>query len=148
MQVILMEKVANLGILGDIVKVKDGYARNYLIPKQKAKRATPANIAEFEEKRALLEKAQQEILAKAQDLGQKIDGLVLPIEHNAGVDGKLFGSITNADISEALKALGFEVEKSAVRLPTGPLKQTGEHQVSVALHADVVPVITVSVIAA
>ena len=148
MQVILMEKVANLGILGDIVKVKDGYARNFLIPTKKAKRATAANIAEFEEKRAILEKAQQEILAKAQDLGQKLEGLVVQIEHNAGVDGKLFGSITNTDISEALKARGFEVEKSAVRLPTGPLKQTGEHAVSIALHADVVPTIAVSVVAA
>lgn len=148
MQIILMEKVANLGMLGDIVKVKDGYARNFLIPTKKAKRATPANIAEFEAKRAILEKAQQEILAKAQDLGQKIDGLVLTIEHNAGVDGKLFGSITNADIADALKAQGFEVEKSDVRLPTGPLKQTGEHSVSIALHADVVPTVTVSVVAA
>ena len=148
MQVILMEKVANLGLLGDIVKVKDGYARNFLIPTKKAKRATPANIAEFEEKRAVIEKAQQEILAKAQDLGQKIDGMVVAISHNAGVDGKLFGSITNMDISEALKAQGFEVEKSAVRLPDGPLKQIGEYQVDIALHADVVPTITVSVTAA
>jgi large subunit ribosomal protein L9 len=148
MQVILMEKVANLGVLGDIVKVKDGYARNFLIPTKKAKRATAANIAEFDEKRAILEKAQQEILAKAQELGQKIEGLVLTITHNAGVDGKLFGSITNGDISEALKAQGFEVEKSSVRLPEGPLKQVGEHQVAIALHADVVPTITVSVVAA
>ncbi len=148
MQVILMEKVANLGVLGDIVKVKDGFARNFLIPMKKAKRATPGNIAEFEEKRAQLEKAQQEILAKAQELAQKIEGLVIQIEHNAGVDGKLFGSITNADISDALKAKGYDVEKASVRLPAGPLKQTGEHVVAIALHADVVPTITVSVVAA
>ncbi|MBY0577544.1 MAG: 50S ribosomal protein L9 [Burkholderiales bacterium] len=148
MQVILMEKVVNLGVLGDIVKVKDGYARNFLIPTKKAKRATPANIAEFEAKRALLEQVQQEILAKAQELGQKLEGLTVQIEHNAGVDGKLFGSVTNVDISEALKARGFEVEKAAIRLPEGPLKQLGEHAISIALHADVVPSITVSVVAA
>lgn len=147
MQVILMEKVVNLGVLGDIVKVKDGYARNFLIPTQKAKRATPANIAEFEAKRALLEQAQREILAQAQELGQKLEGLTVQIAHNAGVDGKLFGSVTNSDISDALKRLGFEVEKASVRLPEGPLKQLGEHAIAVALHADVVPTITVAVVA-
>lgn len=148
MQIILMEKVANLGKLGDIVKVKDGYARNFLIPTKKAKRATPVNIAEFEAKRVLLEQAQQEILAQAQELGQKLDGITVQIGHNAGVDGKLFGSVTNNDVAEALKALGFEVEKASIRMPEGPLKQIGEHAISIALHADVVPGITVSVVAA
>ena len=148
MQVILMEKVVNLGKLGDIVKVKDGYARNFLIPTKKAKRATAANIAEFEEKRAQLEQAQQEILAAAQALGAKLEGMTVQIAHNAGVDGKLFGSVTNADIADALKALELEVEKSAVRLTEGPLKQTGDHSVVIALHADVTPTITVSVVAA
>ncbi len=148
MQVILMEKVTNLGKLGDIVKVKDGYARNFLIPTKKAKRATAANIAEFEERRVQLEQAQQEILAAAQDLAAKLEGLTVRIAHNAGVDGKLFGSVTNADIAAALMELGYEVEKSSIRLPEGPIKQTGDHSITVALHADVTPSINVTVSAA
>lgn len=146
MQVILMEKVANLGQLGDVVKVKDGYGRNYLIPQGKAKRATPANIAEFAAKRAELEKKQAEILADAQARGEKLAGLLLQITQKAGVDGRLFGSVTNHDIAEALKAQGHEVSKSEIRMPGGPLKTVGDHHVSVALHHDVIVDITVSVL--
>jgi len=147
MQIILMEKVANLGQLGDIVKVKEGYARNYLIPHGKAKRATQANLAAFEAKRAELERAQGEILARAQDLAAKLDGLVVQVRQKAGVDGKLFGSVTNLDITDALKAQGFEVARAAVRMPEGPLKQVGGHPLSVVLHPDVTITLTVSVLA-
>ena len=146
MQVILMEKVSNLGALGDVVKVKDGYARNFLIPHGKAKRATEANLKVFEEKRAELEKAQSAQLAQAQERGAKLDGLVLKITQKAGVDGKLFGSVTNHDIVDALKARGHEVERSQVRMPAGALKQAGEYPLQVALHTDVVVTITVSVV--
>ena len=148
MQVILLEKLANLGQLGDVVKVKDGYGRNYLIPQKKAKRATPANMAEFEAKRAELEKAQAEVLAQAQARGEKINGITVQIAQKAGVDGRLFGSVTTGDISEALKAQGFEVAKSEVRLPNGPLKQVGDSTVDLSLHTDVTASITVSVVAA
>lgn len=146
MQVILLEKVANLGALGDIVRVKDGYGRNYLIPQGKAKRATEANIAEFAAKRAELEKRQAEILAAAQARAEKLAGYMLQITQKAGVDGRLFGSVTNHDIAEALNAQGFEVNKSEIRMPNGPLKAVGDHPVSVALHSDVVVDITVSVL--
>jgi large subunit ribosomal protein L9 len=146
MQVILMEKLANLGNLGDVVKVKDGYARNYLIPHGKAKRATEENLKVFEAKRAELEKAQSAALAQATERGAKLDGLVLKITQKAGVDGKLFGSVTNHDIVEALKAQGHEVERSHIRMPTGPLKQVGDYPLQIALHTDVVVTITVSVI--
>jgi len=146
MQVILMEKLANLGNLGDVVKVKDGYARNYLIPQGKAKRATDENLKAFEARRAELEKAQAAALAQAQERGAKLDGQVLKITQKAGVDGKLFGSVTNYDIVDALKAQGFEVERSQVRMPTGALKQAGEYPLQVALHTDVVVTITVSVV--
>ena len=125
MQVILMEKVVNLGGLGDIVKVKDGYARNFLIPQGKAKRATEQNRQVFEAKRAELERAQGEKLAAAQGLATKLEGLSLQIARKAGVDGRLFGSVGNADIADALAAQGIEIEKSAVRLPLGPMKQVG-----------------------
>lgn len=148
MQVILLEKLAKLGQLGDVVKVKDGYGRNYLIPQKKAKRATPANMAEFEAKRAELEKAQAEVLAQAQARGEKINGITVQIAQKAGVDGRLFGSVTTGDISEALKAQGFEVAKSEVRLPNGPLKQVGDSTVDLSLHTDVTASITVSVVAA
>lgn len=148
MQVILLEKLANLGQLGDVVKVKDGYGRNYLIPQKKAKRATPANLAEFEAKRAELEKVQAEILAQAQARGEKINGVTVQIAQKAGVDGRLFGSVTTGDISEALKAQGLEVAKSEVRLPDGPLKHVGDFSVDLSLHADVTASITVSVVAA
>ena len=146
MQVILMEKLANLGNLGDVVKVKDGYARNYLIPQGKAKRATEENLKVFEAKRAELEKAQSAALAQATERGAKLNGLVLKITQKAGVDGKLFGSVTNHDIVEALKAQGHEVERSHIRMPTGALKQAGDYPLQIALHTDVVVTITVSVI--
>ena len=126
MQVILLEKVANLGNLGDVVKVKDGFARNFLLPQGKAKRATEANRKAFEARRAELEVAQAEALAKAKERGAKMDGLTLQIVQKAGVDGRLFGSVTNYDIVEALKAQGHEVERAMVRMPAGPIKQVGE----------------------
>ena len=146
MQVILLERVVNLGNLGDIVKVKDGYGRNYLIPQGKAKRATEANKAEFAVRRAELEKQQAEQLTAAQARGEKLAGFTLQISQKAGVDGRLFGSVTNGDIAEQLTAQGFEVAKSEVRMPNGPLKAIGDHTVSVALHHDVVVDITVSVL--
>ncbi len=146
MQVILMEKVANLGNLGDVVRVKDGFARNYLLPQGKAKRATEANLKAFEARRAELEKAQAEQLEKARERGARLDGLTLQIVQKAGVDGRLFGSVTNYDIVEALKAQGHEVERSQVRMPAGPLKQVGDAQIQIALHTDVVVTITVSVL--
>jgi large subunit ribosomal protein L9 len=146
MQVILLEKVVNLGNLGDVVKVKDGFARNFLIPQRKARRATEAAKAEFEARRAELEKAAAEKLAAAQAQGEKLSGLTLQISQKAGVDGRLFGSVTNFDIAEALGKQGFPVEKAQVRLPQGPLKIVGDHHVSVALHTDVVVDITVSVL--
>lgn len=146
MQVILMEKVINLGDLGDVVKVKNGFARNYLIPHGKAKRATEANLAEFEAKRAELETAQAEKLAAAQGYAQKLEGLMLQITRKAGVDGRLFGSVTNIDIAEALKVHGHEVEKAMIRMPEGPLKQVGDYPLTLALHGDVLAHITVSVL--
>ena len=146
MQVILMEKLANLGNLGDVVKVKDGYARNYLIPHGKAKRATEENLKVFEAKRAELEKAQSAALAQAQERGAKLDGLTLKITQRAGPDGKLFGSVTNHDIVEALKVQGHEVERANIRMPTGALKQVGEFPLQIALHTDVVVKITVAVV--
>ena len=146
MQIILLEKVANLGTLGDVVKVKDGYARNFLIPQGKAKRATAANMAEFEAKRAELEKAQAEKLAEAQALAAKLEGLMVQIARKAGMDGRLFGSVTNIDIAEAITAQGFAVERGAIRMPEGPLKQIGDVQIDVALHHDVVVPVTVSVL--
>ena len=146
MQVILLEKVINLGGLGDVVKVKEGYARNYLIPVGKAKRATPENLAAFESRRGELEKAQTDALTKAQEAASKIDGLTVQITRKAGVDGRLFGSVTTYDIVEALQAQGFAVERSAIRLPQGPLKQVGDNSIAIALHSDVVVHITVSVL--
>jgi large subunit ribosomal protein L9 len=146
MQVILMEKVINLGNLGEVVKVKDGYARNYLIPRGKAKRVTEQSLKEFETKRAELEKSAAEQLTTAQEKGGKLDGYLLQITRKAGEDGKLFGSVTNFDIAEALQAQGFEIERSHIRLPQGPLKQIGDTQLAVALHPDVVVHITVSVL--
>ena len=146
MQVILLEKIVNLGGLGDVVRVKDGFARNFLIPQRKARRATDAAIAEFEAKRADLEKAAAEKLAAAQAQGEKLAGATVEVSQKAGVDGRLFGSVTNFDIAEALTKQGFAVEKAQVRMPTGPLKTTGEHPVSVALHTDVVVEITIAVV--
>ena len=146
MQVILLEKIANVGNLGDVVKVKDGYARNFLIPSGKAKRATPENLQAIEARRADLEKAAGERLASAQAVAEKLEGTTLRIPQKAGVDGRLFGSVTNVDVVDALKAQGIEVEKARVRMPSGPLKQVGEHPVSVALHTDVAAHITVNVV--
>lgn len=145
MQVILLEKVVNLGQLGDVVKVKEGYARNFLIPQGKARRATDAAIKEFETRRADLEKAQAARLAAAQAVNEKLNGSTVKVSAKAGVDGRLFGSITNFDIAEALVKQGFEVNKGQIRMPLGPLKTVGEHHVSIALHTDVVSEVTVMV---
>ncbi|MCE2744789.1 MAG: 50S ribosomal protein L9 [Burkholderiales bacterium] len=138
MQVILLEKMPNLGQLGDVVRVKDGYARNFLIPYGKAKRATEAAIAEFQARRAELEKAAAEKLAAAQALGAKLAATIVQLSEKAAVDGRLFGSVTNHDIAAALNASGLKVEKAQVRMPNGALKIAGEHTVTVALHPDVV----------
>ena len=145
MQIILLEKVANVGNLGDVVKVKDGFARNFLIPQGKAKRATPENVRLLETRRADLEKAAGEKLAVAQALAEKLEGAAIRIVQKAGVDGRLFGSVGNVDVVEALGAQGVKIEKSQVRLPSGPLKPIGDHPVTVALHTDVVAPITVTV---
>ncbi|MFM2119898.1 MAG: hypothetical protein RL722_1366 [Pseudomonadota bacterium] len=147
MQIILLEKVANLGNLGDVVKVRDGYARNFLIPNGAARRATEKAIKEFEARRAEIEKVQAGKLAAAQALGEKLGGKTVKISQKAGVDGRLFGSVTNGDVAEGLKALGHDVVKSQVRMPNGPIKHVGEQTVSVALHTDVVVEIQVAVVA-
>ena len=147
MQVILLEKVGKLGNLGDVVKVKQGYARNFLIPTKLARRATEAAIKEFEGRRAELEKAAAAKLAAAQALGEQLAGKTVRVAQKAGVDGRLFGSVTNADIAEALTKMGLAVAKSQVRMPNGPLKTVGEHTVSVAPHTDVVVDVTVQVVA-
>jgi large subunit ribosomal protein L9 len=147
MQVILLEKVGKLGNLGDVVKVKDGFARNFLIPGKLARRATESAIKEFEVRRADLERAAGDKLATARALGDKLTGTTVRIAQKAGVDGRLFGSVTNADIAEALGALGLAVQKSQVRLPNGPLKNVGDHAVSVATHTDVVAELTIQVVA-
>lgn len=146
MQVILLERVANLGQLGDVVKVREGYARNFLIPQGKARRATEAAIKEFETRRADLEKAQAERLTAAQAVGEKLNGTNVRIAAKAGVDGRLFGSVTNYDIAEALVKQGFDVNKAQIRMPQGPLKTVGEHPLTIALHSDVISDITVTVV--
>jgi large subunit ribosomal protein L9 len=147
MQIILLEKVANLGELGDVVKVKDGYGRNYLVPQGKAKRATAANLKDFEERRAELEAKQAVILADAKARAEKLEGAVVTIEQKAGVDGRLFGSVTSIDISEAITASGVEVKRHEVRLPNGPLKAIGEYELEIALHHDVVTPVKIVVVA-
>ena len=146
MQIILLEKVVNLGNLGDLVKVKDGYARNFLIPQGKAKRATPVAMKEFEAKRAELEKAAAEKLDAAKAFAEKVEGVVVTVARKAGVDGRLFGSVTNHDVADGLKLLGFEIEKSDIRMPTGPLKMVGETSLEVSLHTDVLASIKVVVV--
>jgi len=146
MQVILLEKVQNVGDLGEVVKVKPGFARNFLIPQGKAKRATPENLKLLEERRAELEKAAAEKLVQAQERATKLEGAAIQITQKAGVDGRLFGSVTNVDIVEALQAKGHTIEKAMIRMPAGPLKQVGEYPLTVALHADVTAQITVSVL--
>ena len=145
MQIILLDKVVNLGNLGDVVKVKDGYARNFLIPFGRARRATAAAIKEFEVKRADLEKAAAAKLAEMQAQGEKLGGTTVKLTQKAGVDGRLFGSVTNADIAQEVTKQGFAVNKSQIRLPNGPIKTVGDHAVSVALHTDVLVDITVTV---
>ncbi|MDD4885999.1 MAG: 50S ribosomal protein L9 [Thiomonas sp.] len=145
MQIILLEKVLNVGNLGDVVKVKDGYARNFLIPKKMAKRATAVAMAEFESRRAEMEKHAADKLALAQAAGEKLGGLVVTLVQKAGVDGRLFGSVTHGDVAEALTKQGFEVNKAQVRFPAGHVKTTGEHAVSITLHTDVVSDITLLV---
>jgi large subunit ribosomal protein L9 len=147
MQVILMEKVVNLGALGDVVKVKDGFARNFLIPQGMAKRATAANLKEFEGRRAELEKKANETLASAQDRAAKLEGQKIDIVQKAGPDGRLFGSVTNADIAEALTKGGVAVKKAEIRMPAGSLKHIGEFPIAVHLHADVESNIIVHVVA-
>ena len=146
MQIILLEKVVNLGNLGDVVKVKDGYARNFLIPQRKAKRATPAALAEFEVKRAELEKAQADKLAAAEAQAGQLNGLMVQISRKAGMDGRLFGSVSNFDVAEALEAQGQKVEKAAIRMPNGHRKALGDYPLDIALHTDVIAQITVSVL--
>ncbi|OIP11973.1 MAG: 50S ribosomal protein L9 [Betaproteobacteria bacterium CG2_30_59_46] len=146
MQLILLERVVNLGQLGDIVKVKDGYGRNFLIPQGKAKRATEKNKAEFEVRRAELEKQQAAIFADAQSRAEKLEGQLVKISQKAGVDGRLFGSVTNTDIAEALNAMGFDVAKADIRMPNGHFKQIGDYPITVALHHEAVANITVSVL--
>ena len=146
MQVILMEKVVNLGSLGDVVKVKDGYARNFLIPHGKARRATEANLKEFEGRRGELEKKAAELLAAAQERAAKLEGLVAQITRKAGVDGRLFGSVTNADVAEALEAQGIKLVKGEIRMPQGPLKHVGEFPLTAQLHSDVLANFTVAVL--
>ena len=145
MQIILLDKVVNLGNLGEIVKVKDGYARNFLIPQGRARRATEANKAEFEAKRVELEKAAAAKLAESQALGEKLGGSTIKLTQKAGVDGRLFGSVTNADVAEELNKQGYKVVKSQVRLPNGPIKVIGDSTVGVSLHTDVLVDITVTV---
>jgi large subunit ribosomal protein L9 len=146
MQVILLEKVLNVGDLGEVVKVKPGFARNYLIPHGKAKRATPENLQLLEEKRTELEKIAADKLSAAQEQAAKLEGTAVQITQKAGVDGRLFGSVTNVDIVEALKAKGHAVEKAMIRMPSGPLKHVGEFPLTVALHTDVSAQITVTVL--
>lgn len=148
MEIILMEKVVNLGQLGDIVKVKDGYARNFLIPSGKAKRATAHNRELFDVRRAELEKIQSDQLAQAQSRAEKLAGVTVQVSQKAGVDGRLFGSVTNHDIVDALQGMGFAAHKSEIRLPNGPLKMVGDHVVTVALHSDVTVDVTVAVVGA
>ena len=145
MQIILLEKIANVGDLGDVVKVKEGYARNFLIPQGKARRATPENLKAIEEKRAELENAATEKLAAAKALAERLEGMAIQVTQKAGVDGRLFGSVTNVDIVDALKSQGVEIERSMIRMPAGPLKQVGDYPLIVALHTDVVAHINVSV---
>jgi len=142
MQIILLERVANLGQLGDVVRVKDGYARNFLIPQGKARRATDAALKEFEARRAELEKVQSDKLGLARSLGERLSGYTWKTTVKAGVDGRLFGSVTNFDVAEGLTSQGYTVSKAMVRMPTGPIKSIGDHKLEIALHHDVVVEVT------
>ncbi len=147
MQIILLETIPHVGQLGDVVKVKDGYARNYLIPSKKAKRATKAAMEEFNAKREELERAQAERLAKAQELKEKIDGITITIAAKAGVDGRLFGSVTNMDVSEAIGKLGYQIHKSQVRTPLGAIKAVGDYPLQIDLHHEIIAEVNVKVVA-
>ena len=147
MQIILMDTVVNLGKLGDVVKVKDGYARNFLIPTRRARRATQANMEAFAVQKAELERVAAEKLAEAQARAAKLEGFSVTVSQKAGVDGRLFGSISNADIADALVAQGHAVTKAEVRLPDGSFKTVGEYPVVLGLHHDVVANISVVVVA-
>jgi large subunit ribosomal protein L9 len=147
MQVILLQKVANLGNIGDRVKVRSGYGRNFLLPQGKATLATPENVARFEARREELERLAREHLASAGDRAAALKDFKLTIPARAGTEGKLFGSIGTSDIAEACSRAGFKVERSEVRLPNGPLRVLGEHLVSLHLHADVDVPLTVSIVA-
>lgn len=146
MQIILLEKIANLGQLGDVVKVKHGYARNFLIPQGKAKRATETNLAEFEARRIELEKAQAELMVLAEKRATALEGFAFTIAQKAGVDGRLFGSVTNNDIATALTAAGHSITKAEVRLPEGPFKAIGEYEVEIALHHDVLATVKLQIV--
>ena len=146
MQVILLERIVNLGQLGDVVKVKEGYARNFLIPQGKARRATETAIKEFEGRRAELEKVQADKFAAAQSVQERLNGGKVQLTAKSGVDGRLFGSITNYDIAEALGKQGFDINKAQIRMPQGPLKAVGDHTITVALHSDLTADITVTVV--
>jgi large subunit ribosomal protein L9 len=146
MQIILLDKVVNLGALGDVVKVKDGYARNFLIPAGRARRATAKAVAEFEARRADLEKVAAAKLAEAQAIGEKLAAVNLKLSQKAGVDGRLFGSVTNHDVADELVKQGFTVSKAQVRMPNGPLKMVGDYTVQVNLHTDVTVDVSVSVL--
>ncbi|WP_020394281.1 50S ribosomal protein L9 [Thiolinea disciformis] len=145
MEVILLKKVENLGTLGNVVKVKAGYGRNYLIPTGRAKMATKANIAEFEKRRAELEKEAQAILAAAEARRDQLKDLVLTVKARTGGEGKLFGSISSIEIAEAIKATGLEIERREIRMPNGPIRVLGEHEVALHLHTDVDTMIKVVV---
>tara|TARA_R110001592_G_scaffold248057_1_gene510201 strand:+ start:57 stop:509 length:453 start_codon:yes stop_codon:yes gene_type:complete len=146
MQIILLEKVVNLGQLGEVVKVRDGFARNYLIPQGKARRATKQALVDFESRRAELEKLQADKLALAQAAAAKIEGLTLQLTEKAGVDGRLFGSVTNFSVSDALKAQGHDIDRSMIRMPDGPMKSVGDYKIEVSLHSDVTVEVNVSVL--
>jgi len=147
MNVILLEKVQNLGDLGESVNVKSGYGRNYLIPKGIAVPATPVNVEKFEARRAELEKIASEKLAAAESRKQSMSGLVVEMTHNAGEEGKLFGSIGTAEIADSITSRGVEVSKREVKLPNGPIRQVGDHEIEIELMSDVVATVTIKVIA-
>lgn len=147
MEIILLEQVVNLGRLGDVVSVKEGFARNYLIPQGKAKRATKENLAEFEQKRAELEAQQEQVLSEARAKYDQVNGVSVSLAQKAGVDGRLFGSVTHYDIADALSALGNDINKNQIQMPTGPIKQVGETEISIVLHAEVTAIINVTVTA-
>jgi large subunit ribosomal protein L9 len=147
MEVILLQKIANLGNIGDRVKVRSGFGRNYLLPQGKATLATPENVARFEARRAELERLAREHLSSAEERAAAIKDFKLTVHAKAGTEGKLFGSIGTSDIAEACNQAGFKIERSEVRLPSGPLRMLGEHTVNLHLHADIDVPLHVSIVA-